>query len=143
MMNNTIKIHMELFPVMVYDHRNGGNEVAITVPVTKEQLHAAQLVGQSSTELIERLCERQGYTVTAIGRNTDLPINLDLDLLVKKCLHHVEDAFDYCRGEEKTTTIEALENFMGMGQRTIRKLLKQHGGFWINAGTVCRKEAVQ
>ena len=66
-MKNQIMITARVFPLVVHDHRTGKEE-AITVPVTKEQLRAAQLVGQSSTELIERICDRQGYTVIEIGQ---------------------------------------------------------------------------
>jgi len=65
-MKNTLTITVRTFPVVAHDHRTGKEE-AVTVPVTKQQLQAAQLVGQSSKELIERLCERQGYTVIENG----------------------------------------------------------------------------
>lgn len=82
-MKNEITIHVRVFPVVAHDHRTG-NEVAITVPVTKEQLRAAGVVGQSSKELIERLCERQGYTVIEIGIPDKHSIILDLGELVKQ-----------------------------------------------------------
>ena len=60
-MKNEVILNLRQFPVVAHDHRTG-NEEAIVVTVTKHQLQAAQIVGQSSTELITRLCERQGYT---------------------------------------------------------------------------------
>ena len=51
-MKNEVILNLRQFPVVAHDHRTG-NEEAIVV---------AQIVGQSSTELITRLCERQGYT---------------------------------------------------------------------------------
>ena len=60
-MKSEIVLNLRQFPVLAHDHRTGQEE-AITVTVTKDQLRAAQVVGQSSKELVERLCERQGYT---------------------------------------------------------------------------------
>ena len=86
-MKNTITITVRNFPVLAHDHRTGKEE-AITVPVTKEQLRAAQLVGQSSKELIERLCEKQGYSVIEIGIPDKLSIPLNLEALVKQYEDH-------------------------------------------------------
>ena len=88
-MKNKITITVRNFPVLAHDHRTGKEE-AITVPVTKEQLRAAGVVGQSSTELIERLCERQGYTVIEIGLPDKLSMNIDLEQLVKQYEEHQE-----------------------------------------------------
>ena len=88
-MKNTITITVRNFPVLAHDHRTGKEE-AITVPVTKEQLRAAQLVGQSSNELIERLCEKQGYSVIEIGIPDKLSIPLNLEALVKQYEEHQE-----------------------------------------------------
>lgn len=81
MIKNQITIYVRVFPVVAHDHRTG-NEVAITVPLTKEQLRAAGIVGQSSKELIERLCDRQGYSVIEIGIPDKHSITLDLKELV-------------------------------------------------------------
>ncbi len=88
-MKNKITITVRNFPVLAHDHRTGKEE-AITVPVTKEQLRAAGVVGQSSTELIERLCDRQGYTVIEIGIPDKLSMNIDLEQLVKQYEEHQE-----------------------------------------------------
>lgn len=88
-MKNKITITVRNFPVLAHDHRTGKEE-AITVPVTKEQLRAAQLVGQSSKELIERLCEKQGYSVIEIGIPDKLSIPLNLEALVKQYEEHQE-----------------------------------------------------
>ena len=42
------------------------------------------MVGQSSKELIERLCERQGYTVIEIGQPDKVTVTVDLDKLVEQ-----------------------------------------------------------
>lgn len=82
-MKNEITLHIRNFPVLAHDHRTGTEE-AITAAVTKDQLRAAGVVGQSSTELIERLCERQGYSIIEIGKPDKLAINLDLDTLLEQ-----------------------------------------------------------
>ena len=79
-MKNEITLHLRQFPVLAHDHRTGREE-SITVPVTTQQLQAAQIVGQSSTELIERLCDRQGYTVIEIGKPAKRTVTVDLEKL--------------------------------------------------------------
>ena len=98
-MKNKITITVRNFPVLAHDHRTGREE-KITVPVTREQLRAAQLVGQSSTELIERLCERQGYTVIEIGQPDKFSMKLNLEELVKQYQEHQEARakWDYLYG---------------------------------------------
>ena len=80
-MKNEIILNLRQFPVIVHDHRTGKEE-AIVVTVTKHQLQAAQIVGQSSTELIERLCDRQGYTVFEIGKPDKVAVTVDLNSLI-------------------------------------------------------------
>lgn len=81
-MKSEIVLTLRQFPVLAHDHRTGQEE-AITVTVTKDQLRAAQIVGQSSKELVERLCERQGYSVIEIGKPDKLAVTVDLDKLVE------------------------------------------------------------
>ena len=82
-MTNTINLTLRQFPVVAHDHRTGKEE-AITVTVTRDQLRAAGVVGQSSKELIERLCGRQGYTVIEIGQPDKVTVTVDLDKLVEQ-----------------------------------------------------------
>lgn len=82
-MKNEIILNLRQFPVLAHDHRTGKEE-AIVVTVTKHQLQAAQIVGQSSTELIEHLCDRQGYTVFEIGKPDKVAVTVDLDKLVEE-----------------------------------------------------------
>lgn len=82
-MTNTINLTLRQFPVVAHDHRTGKEE-AITVTVTRDQLRAAGVVGQSSKELIERLCERQGYTVIEIGQPDKVTVTVDLDKLAEQ-----------------------------------------------------------
>lgn len=76
-MKNEITLTLRSFHVLAIDNRTGEGE-AITVTVTKDQLRAAQVVGQSSRELIERLCSRDGFHVLEIGTPQKLTIKLDL-----------------------------------------------------------------
>ncbi len=82
-MKNCITINVRVFPVLAWDHRTGKEE-AITVPVTKEMLQAATLTGQSSNELVERICDRQGYEALEIGKPDKLPITVNLEDLVER-----------------------------------------------------------
>lgn len=79
-MKNCITLELRRFPLLVVKQDNlelyAGHMV-----LTKEQLHAAQLVGQSSKELIHRLCVRQGYIVIEIGRATKKTVRMDADAL--------------------------------------------------------------
>lgn len=79
-MKNEIILNLRAFPVTAHDHRTG-QEAQIIVTVAKNQLQAAQIVGQSSKELIERLCDRQGYTVLEIGKPIKRAVSLDLGAL--------------------------------------------------------------
>ena len=94
-MKNEITLHLRQCPVLAHDHR-AGQEEAITVTVTKDQLRAAHIVGQSSKELIERLCDRQGYTVIEIGKPDKLTVTVDLDKLVEQ--HEEQAKWNYLNG---------------------------------------------
>ncbi len=76
-MKNEIILNLRAFPVTAHDHRTG-QEAQIIVTVAKNQLQAAQVVGQSSKELIERLCDRQGYSVLEIGKPIKRAVTVDL-----------------------------------------------------------------
>lgn len=96
-MKNEIVLNLRQFPVLVYDsHKDIGTEETIVVTVAKNQLQAAQIVGQSSKELIERLCERQGYTAIEIGKPFKVAATVDLDRLVEQ--HEKQAKFNYLYG---------------------------------------------
>lgn len=82
-MKNEITIKVRRFLVQAYNH-NAGREENITVTVTREQLRAAKLVGLSTNELIERLCDRQGYSVIEIGKPVKRTVAVDLDKLLER-----------------------------------------------------------
>lgn len=94
-MKNEIILNLRQFPVLAHDHR-AGKEEAIVVTVTKHQLQAATIVGQSSKELIERLCDRQGYSVLEIGKPSKVAVTVDLDKLVEQ--HEEQAKWNYLNG---------------------------------------------
>lgn len=79
-MKNVIKIEVRQFPVTIKSHATGGSKND-TIVISKEQLQAAQIVGQSSKELISRLYEREGFTVLDIGKAEKKTISLNLGAL--------------------------------------------------------------
>lgn len=94
-MKNEIILNLRQFPVLAHDHRDG-QEKHIVVTVAKNQLQAAQIVGQSSKELIERLCDRQGYSVLEIGKPGKVAVTVDLDKLVEQ--QEEQDKWNYLNG---------------------------------------------
>lgn len=86
-MKTTMTIQLRTFDVSIKDHRTGEQRKDLIV-LTKAQLQAAQLVGQSSKELIERLYNRQGYGVQDIGRAKKQEVCLDLEEMVRQYSEH-------------------------------------------------------
>ena len=76
---STIQISVLRFPVTVQESEN--ESAVIPVILTKEQLQAAQIVGQSSKELIRRICNRKGLTVLDIGKAERKTLEVDLGAL--------------------------------------------------------------
>ena len=76
-MRNEITIQVRAFPVLIEDARTGERSSDMLV-LSKEQLQAAQLVGQSSKELIYRMYNRRGYKVLEIGKPDKHGLALDL-----------------------------------------------------------------
>lgn len=89
-MKTELTIQVRAFPVTIGDERT--KEVRQDVLVlTKEQLQAAQLVGQSSKELIRRIYNKRGYMVGEIGKPVKQTITLDLEELYKAhCLYDLD-----------------------------------------------------
>ncbi len=79
-MMQTVTIEARRFPVEVLDVRTGCASLECII-LTKEQLQAAQITGQSSKELICRHYNRQGYKVLDIGKPERRSICVDLDEL--------------------------------------------------------------
>lgn len=76
-MQTELKVQVRAFPVVIKDQRTGEVSRDLIV-LDKEQLRAAQLVGQSSKELIYRLYNRQGFQVLDIGSPGKREIVLNL-----------------------------------------------------------------
>ncbi|MGM9577845.1 MAG: hypothetical protein ACI3VS_00540 [Evtepia sp.] len=93
-MKTEIAIQVRAFPVQIYDRSTGG-EREETVVLTKEQLQAAQLVGQSSKELIHRICERAGCAVLDIGKPVKREVPLNLEELYSLSLQCKEETHAY------------------------------------------------
>ncbi|MBO0962001.1 AAA family ATPase [Neobacillus sp. MM2021_6] len=50
----------------------------------------------------------------------------------------LESAFEACGIEEKIT-VNAIAEYMGVSEKTARRRIQEHGGFWISEGEVGRK----
>ena len=79
-MNTNITIEARRFPVELLDERTGCASLEYIV-LDKRQLQAAQLVGQSSKELIQRIYNRKGFRVLKIGTPEKRSINLSMDVM--------------------------------------------------------------
>lgn len=91
-MKSEITMHLRRFHVALRD-RESGEKVAVYITLDKTQLQAAQLVGQSSKELIERMAARNGYDVLDIGKADKMSVAIPLDALWR---HNVEmNALDH------------------------------------------------
>ncbi|WP_322176720.1 hypothetical protein [Acutalibacter caecimuris] len=88
-MQNRILVNLRAFPVKVTDTRDGKTHEQLLV-LDKAQLQAAQIVGQSSRELIERICTRQGFKVQDIGTPRKRSVAVDLTELYTEVMG-VED----------------------------------------------------
>ena len=79
-MKNIVTIEARCFHVVIKN--TGSGEVANdSIVLSKQQLRAAQIVGQSSKELIHRLYQRQGFKVLDIGRTEKKTLIVALDVL--------------------------------------------------------------
>ena len=76
-MKNRIKIEARRFPVVIRNTATG-EVTADHITISKEQLNAAQIVGQSSKELICRLYARNGFKVLDISTADKKTLCVDL-----------------------------------------------------------------
>lgn len=75
---NRITIETRRFPVTLRDERTG--EITQDhIILDKRCLQAAQMVGQSSKELIQRFYNRQGFRVLEIGTPERRSLDLSLE----------------------------------------------------------------
>ena len=77
-MKTTYDLQIRAFPVKIRDERTGEEDVDI-IDMDKPRLQAAQLVGQSSKELIERIYHKQGFKVMEVGKADKMTVQLQLD----------------------------------------------------------------
>lgn len=77
------EIQLRAFDVRIRDERTG-EEMEDTIVFTKTQLQAAQVVGQSSKELIYRAYNRAGFTVLDVGKAHKAEARLDLEGLYRE-----------------------------------------------------------
>ena len=76
-MKTTATMYLRAFTVRIQDQRTGETSEDVIV-FDKAQLQAAQVIGQSSKELIFRAYNEKGYTVLDIGKADKQEIELDL-----------------------------------------------------------------
>ena len=84
-MTNEVTMQARAYSVTVEDQRSGEKSVEL-IALDKQQLQAAQIVGQSSNELIYRLFNRQGYKVLDIGKPVKKEIVVDLTELYREAV---------------------------------------------------------
>ena len=77
-MKTNISLEARRFPVTLRDERTG-EIIQSSIILDKQRLQAAQLVGQSSKELIQRLYNRQGFRLLEIGTPERRSLNLSLE----------------------------------------------------------------
>jgi hypothetical protein len=96
-MKTEIAIQVRAFPVIVEELRSNERSED-TIILTKEQLQAAQMVGQSSNELIYRLYNRQGFKVLHIIKPFKKTITINLEDLLM--VHDVRKLEKECVSDE-------------------------------------------
>lgn len=84
-MKSTLSIQLRAFSVLIQDMRTG-EEFEDTIVFSKQQLQAAQIIGQSSKDLIFRAYNRKGYQVLEIGKADKQEIDLDLYNLYREAV---------------------------------------------------------
>lgn len=95
-MKTTYELQIRAFPVKIRDERTGEEKGDIIV-LDKARLQAAQMVGQSSKELIDRICHKQGYKVLEIGKPQRVELTVDLNELYTAYLREsITDREVYC-----------------------------------------------
>lgn len=58
--------------------------------------------------------------------------------VVKERKTSLETAFEAC-GINGSVSVQSLAEYMGISDKTVRNRIKEHGGFWIDEGTVGKK----
>lgn len=76
-MKTVYSLQVRAFPVRIRDERTG-EEKTDTIVIDKARLQAANLVGQSSKELINRIYRKEGFFVMDIGKADKMEIEFQL-----------------------------------------------------------------
>lgn len=79
-MKTEITMQVRAFPVVIQDQRTG-DERSDFIMLDKSMLQAAEIVGQSSKELIYRMYNRKGFRVLEIGQPIKREIRVNLEEL--------------------------------------------------------------
>ena len=101
-----ITIIMRRFRVALRS-RETGEECQVYLTLDKDKLQAAQLVGESSKELIERIAARNGYELLdIIGKPDKLSATIPLDELWRRATEEQEERakYDYLYGGGEAKT---------------------------------------
>lgn len=86
-----VTIAMRRFRVALRS-RETGEECQVYLTVDKDKLRAAQSVGESSKELIERIAARNGYELlNIIGKPDKLSVTIPLDELWRRATEEQEE----------------------------------------------------
>ena len=88
-MKTSYDLQIRIFPVKIRDERTGQENDDLIV-LDKARLQAAQLVGQSSKELIERLYYKQGYKVLGIGKANKMTVEFQLEQVYLELIKQAE-----------------------------------------------------
>lgn len=113
MIETNYLLQVRAFPVVIRDELSG--EVTDDVIVLdKARLQAAQMVGQSSKELIERLYDQNCYKVLSIGKAEKLNWNIPLGKLYMEVLAqelHLDEIVDRInRGKENREAVASADS---------------------------------
>ena len=88
-MKTIYELTIRAFPVKAEDMQTG--EISTdTIVLDKQRLQAAQLVGESSKELIHRIYSRMGQDVLEIGKPERMEVPLDLQELYMNRVHEAQ-----------------------------------------------------
>lgn len=82
-MKSEIMIQARAFPTVIRDERLGV-VMEDKIVLTKDQLRAAEMVGESSKELIYRIYNRRGYRVLDVGKPGKHALTVDLFTLYRE-----------------------------------------------------------
>ncbi|MCI9458783.1 MAG: hypothetical protein HFE44_17755 [Oscillospiraceae bacterium] len=86
-----ITIHLRRFCAALRNQESG-EKVTVYITLDKTQLQAAQIVGQSSQELIGRFADRNGYELlNIIGKPDKLTVTVPLDELWRRASEEQEE----------------------------------------------------